>query len=138
MPRMINNDAKNDSRRAISAAVSANIDQYNDYGVRILRQKYFENDSERAISAAVSTNVDQYHNPKNELERAISRMIENEQFQLRYLQTLTSISAESNSTIVFPVPVSIMIINFSIIIIIIINIILVVLVNNSEVDPQMR
>ena len=30
MPRMINNDAKNDSERAISAAVSENIDQETD------------------------------------------------------------------------------------------------------------
>ena len=29
-------------------------------------------------------------------------------FQLRYLQTLNSISAENNSTIVFPVPIDIM------------------------------
>ena len=29
-------------------------------------------------------------------------------FQLRYLQTLNSISAENNSTIVFPVPVDIL------------------------------
>lgn len=28
-------------------------------------------------------------------------------FQLRYLQTLTSISAEKNSTIIFPIPVDI-------------------------------
>ena len=29
-------------------------------------------------------------------------------FQLRYLQTLNSISAENNSTIIFPVPIDIM------------------------------
>ena len=29
-------------------------------------------------------------------------------FQLRYLQTLTNISAENNSTIVFPVPLDIL------------------------------
>ena len=32
-------------------------------------------------------------------------LIEDHQFQLRYLQTLNSISAEHNSTIIFPVPI---------------------------------
>ena len=31
-----------------------------------------------------------------------------EKFQLRYLQTLNNISAESNSTIVFPVPIDVL------------------------------
>ena len=35
-------------------------------------------------------------------------LIEDSQFQLRYLQTLNSISAEHNSTIIFPVPIGMM------------------------------
>ena len=35
-------------------------------------------------------------------------LIEYNQFQLRYLQTLNSISAEHNSTIIFPVPIGMM------------------------------
>ena len=37
-----------------------------------------------------------------------SFLAEIEHFQLRYLQTLNNISAENNSTIVFPVPIDIL------------------------------
>ena len=62
MPRMINNDAKNDSRRAISAAVSANVDEYHD--------RKNELDSMNSMIPRMMNNF----------ARTISRMIQKEQF----------------------------------------------------------
>ena len=50
------------------------------------------------------------HKASRALRHAAEVIIESPAaLQLRYLQTLTSISAENNSTIVFPVPVDIMV-----------------------------
>ena len=44
----------------------------------------------------------------SEANKAVSLIECNLSFQLRYLQTLNSIAAEHNSTIIFPMPMNIM------------------------------
>jgi hypothetical protein len=39
------------------------------------------------------------------MARAMAKQAESESLHLRYLQTLTQIAAEKNSTIIFPIPI---------------------------------